>query len=85
MPVRPELTSGLVIAAMRAGVLGAALELADEAGLGWRLANIDADLVQGIHAVGGSLRAPRSEGFVGHVHDYPHSIVSGAVGRRRWC
>ena len=38
---------------MRAGIFGAALELADEAGLGWRLANIDADLVQGIHAVGG--------------------------------
>ncbi len=83
MPIRPELASGLVIAAMRAGVLGAALKLADEAGLGWRLADIDADLVQGIHAVRGSLRAPRSEGLVGHVYDDPHPAAAGAFDRRR--
>ncbi|WP_233500918.1 hypothetical protein [Cutibacterium namnetense] len=77
------MTSGLVITAMRAGIFGAALELADEAGLGWRLANIDADLVQGIHAVGGLLRAPRSEGLVGHVYDDPHPAAVGAFDRRR--
>ncbi|KPG64795.1 hypothetical protein U6X29_06650 [Cutibacterium acnes] len=68
---------------MRAGIFGAALELADEAGLGWRLANIDADLVQGIHAVGGLLRAPRGEGLVGHVYDDPHPAAAGAFDRRR--
>ena len=55
-------------------------------GLAWLgiwLTNIDADLTEGIHTVGGLMRTPRGEGFVRHVHDDPHPAVASTVDRRR--